>query len=102
MASEKIVHITDDTFEQEVLQSHTPVLVDDIISTAHTMIETVQHLRVAGMAPPVCIGVHPVFAGTAYDDLVAAGAAEVISCNTIQHPSNRIDVAGMLATAISE
>ncbi|MDX1912496.1 MAG: ribose-phosphate pyrophosphokinase [Saprospiraceae bacterium] len=83
-------------------QGRTPVLVDDIISTAHTMIETVGHLRVAGMAAPVCIGVHPVFAGNAYDDLVAAGAAEVISCNTIQHPSNRIDVAGMLATAISE
>ena len=28
MASENIVHITDDTFEQEVLQSQTPVLVD--------------------------------------------------------------------------
>ena len=26
--SDKIVHITDDTFEQEVLQSQTPVLVD--------------------------------------------------------------------------
>jgi thioredoxin len=26
--SEKIIHITDDTFEQEVLQSQTPVLVD--------------------------------------------------------------------------
>ena len=26
--AEKIIHITDDTFEQEVLQSNTPVLVD--------------------------------------------------------------------------
>jgi len=26
--NEKIIHITDDTFEQEVLQSQTPVLVD--------------------------------------------------------------------------
>ena len=26
--SEKIIHITDDSFEQEVLQSNTPVLVD--------------------------------------------------------------------------
>jgi thioredoxin 1 len=26
--SEKILHVTDDTFEQEVLQSQTPVLVD--------------------------------------------------------------------------
>ena len=26
--TEKIIHVTDDTFEQEVLQSDTPVLVD--------------------------------------------------------------------------
>jgi ribose-phosphate pyrophosphokinase len=83
-------------------QRRTPVLVDDIISTAHTMIETVGHLRIGGMAAPVCIGVHPVFAGNAFDDLITAGAAEVISCNTIEHPSNRIDVSGILATAISE
>lgn len=86
----------------EPYSNHTPVLVDDIISTAHTMIETVGHLRVAGMAVPVCIGVHPVFSGNAYDDLVGAGAAEVVSCNTIQHSSNRIDVSELLAMAISE
>ena len=86
----------------EPFSSHTPVLVDDIISTAHTMIETVEHLRVAGMAVPVCMGVHPVFAGNAYDDLIVAGAARVVSCNTIQHPSNCIDVADMLAAAIKE
>jgi thioredoxin 1 len=28
VGNEKIIHLTDDTFEQEVLQSHTPVLVD--------------------------------------------------------------------------
>ena len=28
MGNEKIIHLTDDTFEQEVLQSQTPVLVD--------------------------------------------------------------------------
>jgi len=28
VSDKKIVHVTDDTFEQEVLQSHTPVLVD--------------------------------------------------------------------------
>src|SRR5690606_18318447 len=39
----------------------TPVLIDDIISTARTMIETVVHLKRAGLRPPVCIGVHAVF-----------------------------------------
>lgn len=39
----------------ETYKEHTPVLVDDIISTAQTMIETVAHLHAAGMQPPVCI-----------------------------------------------
>ena len=77
----------------------TPVLVDDIISTAHTMIETVKGLDKAGLAAPVCIGVHAVFAGTAYDDLLASGASDVVTCNTIPHSSNGIDLAEPLAEA---
>ena len=82
-------------------RDRTPVLVDDIISTARTMIETVSHLRRTGMAAPVCVGVHAVFAGTAYDDLVQAGAAKVVTCNTIEHRSNAIDLVLDLATAAS-
>ena len=78
-------------------KTHTPVLVDDIISTARTMIETVGHLRRAGLAAPVCAGVHPVFAAGAYDALLAAGPERVVTCNTISHPSNGIDLSGELA-----
>ena len=77
-------------------RARTPVLVDDIISTARTMIETAGHLRRAGLAPPVCIGVHAVFAGDAYEALRAAGAARIVTCNTIQHTSNAIDVGDLL------
>jgi ribose-phosphate pyrophosphokinase len=86
--------------EVERYRGHTPVLVDDIISTAHTMIEPISHLRRQGMPPPVCIAVHGVFAGTAYDDLLQAGAARVITSNTIPHPSNQIDVCGLIASSI--
>lgn len=78
-------------------RERTPVLVDDIISTGRTMIETIGHLRRAGFRPPVCIGVHAVFAKHAYQDLLAAGAASVVTCNSIPHPSNRIDVMPLLA-----
>jgi len=80
-------------------RDRTPVLVDDIVSTGRTMIETVGHLGRAGLAAPVCIGVHAVFAGNAWPDLQAAGAARIVTCNTIAHPSNVIDVAPMLAEA---
>lgn len=82
-------------------RDHVPVLVDDIISTAHTMIETVGHLRRFGLQPPTCIGVHAVFAGQAYDQLLAAGAAAVVTCNTIAHPTNAIDIHPAIIASVS-
>jgi ribose-phosphate pyrophosphokinase len=82
-------------------RDHTPVLVDDIISTAKTMIETVRHLGRTDLARPVCVGVHAVFAPAAYDELQAAGAAMVVTCNTISHASNVIDMSGALADAVA-
>lgn len=84
----------------EKYQNHLPVLVDDIISTAHTMIETIGHLKHAGMKPPVCIGIHPVMASRAYDKLVKAGADRIVTCNTIIHPSNGIKVDELIADEI--
>lgn len=79
---------------------HTPVLVDDIISTARTMIATIGHLTRAGLRAPVCVGVHAVFAEGALDELLAAGGARVVTCNTIPHPSNAIDLHEALAGGV--
>lgn len=76
-------------------KNHQPVLVDDIISTAHTMIETVKHLHDLDLNPPVCIGIHAVFAGTAYEDLKASGVKDIITCNTIEHETNAIDISSL-------
>ena len=84
----------------EEFKSRTPVLVDDIISTAHTMIETVGHLRKAGMKSPVCIGIHPVMASGAYDKLIKTGAERIVTCNSIVHPSNAIKVDELLADEV--
>lgn len=81
-------------------RDHTPVLVDDIVSTAKTMIATVRHLQHTGLEAPVCIGVHAVFAPGAYDELRTAGAASVVTCNTIPHASNDIDLSADLARAV--
>ena len=83
-------------------RSYTPVLVDDIVSTARTMIATVSHLRRSGLAAPVCVAVHAVFAQTAFEDLRAVGAADIVSCDTIEHPSNRIALAPAIAASVRE
>lgn len=74
-----------------------PVLVDDIVSTARTMVETIGRLQRAGMRQPVCVAVHGIFAGNAYDDLLRAGAARVVTSNTVPHASNQIDVCALIA-----
>jgi ribose-phosphate pyrophosphokinase len=77
-------------------KSLTPVVIDDIISTGSTMKEVLFRLKEAEMSTPVCIGVHAVFAGEAYMELFRAGAVQVITCNTISHPSNLIDISDFL------
>lgn len=79
-----------------------PVLVDDIISTGRTMIAALNHLREQDAPHPWCVGVHAVFAGDAYAALQAAGAAGVVTTNTIPHESNRIDVERTIAVHVTE
>ncbi len=76
--------------------NHQPVLIDDIVSSGRTMIETVLTLTKSNMQAPVCIAVHPIFADRAYIDLVAARPQKIVSCNTIIHESNAIDVTDLL------
>jgi ribose-phosphate pyrophosphokinase len=81
-------------------KDHSPVLVDDIVSTARTMIEGVRGLRECGMAAPVCIAVHAIFVAGALEELRGAGAARVVSADTVAHSSNAIALAGSLGEAI--
>lgn len=85
----------------KLLAHHTPVLVDDIVSTARTMIEGVRHLTKAG-ASPVCLAIHGIFAGRAYEDLIAAGAALVVTTDTVPHETNGISTANLLAQGVRD
>lgn len=78
-----------------------PVLVDDIISTAQTMIQAIRQIKQRTSAPPVCVGVHAVFGGEAYSKLLDTGA-RVITCNTIAHPSNGIDWTPLAGQALKK
>lgn len=78
----------------------TPVIVDDIMSSARTMIEAVRMLKENGAQAPFCIGVHALFAGAAFSELLDARPAIVVSTNTVAHRSNTINVSAVIAEAI--
>ena len=82
--------------------SHTPVLVDDIISSGRTLLETLHHLEKAGMQPAVCIGTHGLFAAGAWELLKAGPVKAVVTSNSVPHPSNAIDLAPALAQGLEK
>ena len=83
------------------LHGRTPVLVDDIVSTGRTMIAAVARLRELQLPPPVCVVIHPIFAGDAWQALRDAGAGRVVSTDSIAHPSNAIGLEEPVAAAVA-
>lgn len=81
---------------------HTPVLVDDIISSGRTLLQTLEHLQKAGMKPAICIGTHGLFGAGAWELLQAAHTRMVVTSNSIPHPSNAIDLAPTLAEGLRQ
>lgn len=79
-----------------------PVLVDDIVSSARTMVQAVASVRRVGLPAPMCIGVHALFAPGAYEELLASRPARVLSCDTVPHASNEISVVELMARALKE
>jgi ribose-phosphate pyrophosphokinase len=86
----------------ELARGRTPVIVDDIVSSGRTMIETLGQLRRLGLPAAVCVAIHAVFAEDAYDQLLKAGAARVVSTDSIPHASSAISIGGMLAEACND
>jgi ribose-phosphate pyrophosphokinase len=81
---------------------HVPVLVDDVISTGQSMIETIKQLKTNGFNKPVCIGVHALFDSEVENNIIRAGAEKILTCNTIKHSSNKIDITDIIAQSITE
>ncbi len=81
-------------------RDRTPVIVDDMITTAHTMIETVKILLAMEFTAPWCVAVHGLFVDDAAEALRAAGATRIATCNTVAHPLAQIDIEPLLASGV--
>lgn len=80
---------------------HTPVIVDDIVSSGRTMAVTADQMREQGLERPVLVAVHALFSDETYLGLKEKAAA-VVSANSVIHPSNAIDLSAILADAVAE
>lgn len=76
------------------------VIVDDIISTGHTIVEAAKEIKKHHPKSISAICVHGLFVGEALKKLKKAGVGKVISTNCIEHKTNKIDVAGLLVNEL--
>jgi ribose-phosphate pyrophosphokinase len=98
--SDRVVEVS--APDMEAYRQHTPVVVDDLVSSAQTMVETVRRIVAAGLRAPVCVAVHALCSGTAEQALLDAGAARIVTTTSVPHSTNVIDVVPLMIPAIRE
>lgn len=83
-------------------KTKTLVMVDDIISTGTSMAVAIRQLIGMGFKQPICIAIHGLFCGDSYQQLLESGAAAIITCNTLHHPTNQIDLSDLISQTIAQ
>ncbi len=78
------------------------VIVDDVISTGRTVAVAARLLRQAGAADVEALVTHVLPGADAQAALRDAGVEMLVSCDSIPHASNRIELAGLLAEAVMD
>jgi len=78
----------------------TVVLVDDMISTGHTAAGAAAQLKDRGATDVYCLVAHALFAAEAPQVLAKAGVSQVWSSDSVDHASNAVHLAGLLAAAV--
>ncbi|MFC5581126.1 ribose-phosphate diphosphokinase [Rhodanobacter terrae] len=81
-------------------RDHTPVLVDDIIASGATMIQTLRCLQGRTSRPPVCVALHGVFTEGVLDNMRAEGAGLIATSNSIVTTASQIDISKPVAEAM--
>lgn len=83
--------------EKEIsLKSKNVVIVDDIISTGNTMIKACREAKKRGAKTVNAIGVHGLFVEKGLGKMKRAGFDDIITVNTIEHETNKIDITPVL------
>lgn len=81
-------------------QGRTPVLLDDIASSGHTLATASRVLCSAGWGEPLAIAVHALVDAPSLAMLREAGIRQFVSCDSVPHASNGIALDALLARGI--
>ena len=78
------------------------VIVDDIASSGETLAVAAQELQRQGVPTVDAVVVHAIFAPQALSRIRSAGIGQIVSCDTIPHPTNGLSVISIFAAALKK
>lgn len=93
-------HVEVSALDASIVGDRRPVIIDDIASSGHTMLEVLKRLAPIGARPATCIAVHALLSRSAEEALRSAGVERVVSTNTVPHATNEIDVDAAIVSAV--
>lgn len=100
MTLEPVLPSLDDEENPEPVHSGSPVIIDDIVSSGHTLAKVLLGLGALGTPAVTCVIVHALFSDGAEAALLSAGANRIVSTNTVAHATNGIDIVPLVAEAV--
>ena len=87
--------------KEVTLKDKSVIIVDDMISTGNTIIKAAQKAKSSGAKNIAAIAVHGLFV-EGISKLKKAGINRVITTNTIDNPTSKIDVASLIADGLKK
>ena len=86
--------------DAKVFAGHPAVIVDDMISSGGTIMALARALRAAGATEISTYAIHALFDAHAAGGMAASGIAEVITADSVPHPSNAMIVGDLIAESL--
>jgi ribose-phosphate pyrophosphokinase len=83
-------------------RDHRACIIDDVISSGHTVLQCIAALQAQGLQQIACGCVHALFADGVDELLRDAGLSVLVSTNTIAHASNQLDISALLDAPVRE
>jgi len=90
------------TLPERSYEGRKVVLVDDVVSTGHTLAEAAGQIAARGAASIAVVATHALFVDDACEILRDAGVTDICSSDSIKHPSNRLRLDTLLTAALLE
>ncbi|NWH07171.1 MAG: ribose-phosphate diphosphokinase [Alphaproteobacteria bacterium] len=82
------------------LSGRSVCLIDDVSSSGGTLLEAVRHLKAEAASRITILVTHALFSPAIEAALKQAGVHEILSSDSVPHPTNAVHLAPLLATAL--